>query len=879
MSLLLAAAGHAAAPGALPSPSTSSIGDTRDAPIVQRLENGLTVLVLEDSRFPLVSTRLYVHAGSSYETPEIAGISHILEHMVFKGTEKRPKGVVAKEVEEAGGYLNAATSFDYTVYLTDLPSRHWKLGMDVVRDMAFHPTLDPAELESEKDVIVAELKRGKDSPVSLIFEELLQQNLAGTNYQRPIIGFEDTIRNMTVTRIRSYIDTYYQPQSMLLTVVGDVKADEVMAEAERQFGTYRNTRPVAEQPLIAVARLSHAEKRVQLDRGQWNKVYLALALPVPGTNDVRTEQLDVLAQLLGGDSTSLFWRRYKYERQLVDGIRVANMSFERVGLFYIMAELSPDKLEAFWQALAEDLPKLSAKDFTAEELDRAKLNLEDDLFRSKETLSGLASKLGQFEFFSGGGVMGEQNTINALRAVDHSQVQEAIDAWLRPERMSAVLLAPEKAEVPTADALLATLDKHWPAPAPQASAAAAASVGATETIDLGKGRTLILIPDATLPYISADLSFKGGDSLASSATQGLAALAARVLTKGTAQRSATAMQDWLADRASGMSASAGRQSFSLSLSGPSRFDTDLFGMLHEVLTTPSFAPEEVEREKQSQIASIRSVEDKPLDMVFRRLPAFLFPGSVFGYYPQGQEQEIAAYTPETVRAFWDKQRLQPWVLAVAGNFDREAVVRAAKGLPAPEAAPVNVPPPAWGTDKALELHMPGRNQAHYIQLFQTVPMTHQDAPALDLLYNILTGQSGLLFLDLRDDKGLGYTVTALSGNGSKYGYLAFYIGTEPEKLAESEAGFARIIKSLQTDLLSAEAINRGKNRMEGNYYRERQTLGSRSGEAASLTLLGEPLDFQRAHIDKALNVGAEELMRIAQTYLKPGSAYTVTLLP
>lgn len=129
---------------------------------VTKLPNGLSVLILKDTRFPLVSTRLYVHAGSSYETPDQAGISHVLEHMVFKGTDSRPKSAISQEVESAGGYLNAATSYDYTVYITDMPDRHWKLGMDVVRDMAFHPTLDPQELESEKNVIVAELQRGED---------------------------------------------------------------------------------------------------------------------------------------------------------------------------------------------------------------------------------------------------------------------------------------------------------------------------------------------------------------------------------------------------------------------------------------------------------------------------------------------------------------------------------------------------------------------------------------------------------------------------------------------------------------------------------------------------------------------------------------------
>ena len=189
-----------------PPAETPALGnDTR----LTQLGNGLTVLIMKDARFPLVSTRLYVHAGSAYEKPEQAGISHVLEHMVFKGTESRPKGAVSKEVEAAGGYLNAATSFDYTVYITDMPARHWKLGMDVARDMAFHATLDPEELEAEKNVIVSELQRGLDNPGNRLFTALQESALAGTPYARPIIGFEKTIRALTVQDIRDYIHTYY----------------------------------------------------------------------------------------------------------------------------------------------------------------------------------------------------------------------------------------------------------------------------------------------------------------------------------------------------------------------------------------------------------------------------------------------------------------------------------------------------------------------------------------------------------------------------------------------------------------------------------------------------------------------------------------------
>ena len=132
----------------------------QQAPLLSRLSNGMKVLIQRDDRFPLVSLRLYVHTGSVFETPNQAGISHLLEHMVFKGTEHRPKGAVAGDIEKFGGYVNAATSYDYTVYLADMPAARWREGLDVLRDMAFFPTIDAQELASEKEVVLAELQTG-----------------------------------------------------------------------------------------------------------------------------------------------------------------------------------------------------------------------------------------------------------------------------------------------------------------------------------------------------------------------------------------------------------------------------------------------------------------------------------------------------------------------------------------------------------------------------------------------------------------------------------------------------------------------------------------------------------------------------------------------
>lgn len=863
----------AAAPQAAPANPSTSGNDT----MLVRLKNGLTVHIIRDSRFPLVCTRLFVGTGSANETAEQAGISHVLEHMVFKGTEKRPKGQVARDVESLGGYLNAATSFDKTWFITDMPAKHWKTGMDVVKDMAFHPSLDPAELEAEKNVIVSELKGGDDTPTRRLFEDLQVAGLAHTVYGRPIIGFEKTIRAVTADDLRAYIRTWYQPQNMMLLVAGDIDPKAVLAHAEELFGDLKND-TILPEPAPVQLEGAAGGPRVEVTYGPWNKVYLGIALPAPALGDQRSIDLDVLAYALGGDGTSQFYRKYRYEKQLVDSISVGNMSLNRAGLFYMVAQLDADKVEPFWQEFTRDLAALDAGKITPDVIERARFNYEDGMDRASETLDGLTSWKATVQFELGG-PRGEANVRHALAAVDSARLRQAQDLWLRPDQVRVRVLAPEKAKLPDLDAIL---QHNWPAPAVerQKAAAAAEKVGKREIVDLGQGRTVILQPDRTIPYVSLEILRPGGNALLKPADQGLAQLTAATLTDGCGTRDLDAMERFVAERAASLSASAGVQSFTVSLTGPARFNADYFALLGDLLHKPTFAEKDVRRQADTLKAALVRRQDNPMSFMGSKINGFLFPGGQpYGFDGLGTTENQDRFGPGDVQAFWKQQNAQPWILSVAGDFDREKVLAFARSLPVPTAPAVDVPQPTWGADKRLPLSLPGRQQAHLLLAFHAVPLDHPDAPALMLLESVLSGQSGLLFNKLRDEQGLGYTVTAFYRSLPEAGFMAFYIGTTPHNLDVARQGFSGIIKDIKTDLLPAELLAKGLNRMEGSYYRGRQSLGARADEAASERLLGQPQDFQKRLLEKAAKVTPEQLREVARKYLLVDKMYEVTLLP
>ena len=864
------------------------------------LPNSLPVLIIPDDRFPLVSIRLYAHVGSASETDAQAGISHLLEHMVFKGTPSRPKGQISREIEHLGGYLNAATSYDYTVYIIDLPSEHWAQGLDIVHDMVFNASIDPAELESEKKVVISELELKEDEPFDYLYQQIARRAMANTPYERPIIGFKETIASFSRDDIKNYVSAWYQPQTMLLAVCGNIEVEPVLAEAEKIFGDLKNTKVIssprifdpttppatgtsdtsaalemdqAGRPSAPAAALAPA---VLVEERPLNKIYFSAAFPVPGYLSEQDPTLELLANLLGGDRTSLLYRTYKYEKQLVDDISTAYYNFEGIGLIYFTALVDVDKFNRFWLEFSQNLPKINGSDFTEKELSRMKLNIEDDLFRSKETIAGIASKTGYF-FMQRGSLTAERDYLNRLRSVSLSDIGEAIKMWFRPEALALGLLIPEGFTVPD---LAADMQKAWLAPSRQTKHAAPNSgTGTMEILEIGPEQKLILIPDPTLPYISMDLAFSGGDLLITAKEQGLNDLTAAVLTKGTNELSAPELEVFLSERAAGLSASAGKKTFHLNSSFPARFRKDMFNLIITTLHKPRFAPEEVDREKATQIAAIRAREDQPIGLLFRRLMPFLFPDHTQGYFRMGDPETVEAYTPEQVIDYWNRQSQQPWVLAVCGDFDREEIIAFAKSLPKPQASTPYMPAPQWSQEKEMSLTLPGRNQSHLLVVFKTAGSKDPDNPKLNLLNTCLAGMGGLLFTELRDKQGLGYTVTSMKWQSEETGLLGFYIGTEPDKTDKALDGFKKIIHQLQTQPLSEDELQGAANKMEGDYYRSHQSLGSRASEAAGLAVLDYPLDYSLKNIEQAKQSTPAEIQELAKKYLNWDDAYIIRLDP
>lgn len=852
---------------------------TGEGPHVLKLKNGLTLLIKNDNRFPLVNVRLFVHAGSAYEDPSQAGISHLLEHMVFKGTTKRAPGQTALEIESVGGDMNAATSFDYTVYYVEVPENKWKLGMDIVTDMAFNAKIDPKELVSEKEVVLSELERGEDNPGSRIFKTLQSLVWDGTSYQWPIIGYRDTVNKLTSKDIHAYINKLYQPQSMLLSIVGKIDPEKVIKEAQELCGSLQDTRPVLPPSEFPI--LNPHKAKAKVITGKWNKAYIGAAFPIPGLGSAKIAGLETLCDLLGGSESSKLYRKFKYEKRMVDSISVSTLTLERGGMLYIYAVLDADKVNEFWAELMQELASINMNDFSDREMDRVLLNLEDSLFLTKETLSGLASKLGYFQFFEGG-QQAEENYLYDIKHIERSQLQKLYKEFFDPEKLAACVLMPEGSKIDSAF-LEKTVNKYWPVTNNNHKAKNKIVTGDAGNVTLPGGSKVVFIPDTTLPYTALSLYWLGGDVDLTPAQQGLSALVSGALVRGTKDMNATELEDYVSDRATSLSSSAGRDVFAINAKFPSRFTTDILPLISEIITSPTFSDEELDRAKQDQISSIKQREDRPVSLAFRNMFPFLFKNTGFSYYHLGHQSEVMNFSRADIEKFWKKQSSRPFVLAVCGEYNHDEVIKFASKLDSRltgESKELEPELPQWGTDKKLTLKLPERNQAHLMAVFPVPGLENKKASAgLSLLRASLAGQSGLLFRDLRDKQGLGYTVTAFLWQSPKTGFMAFYIGTKPKQVDQAINGFKNTVEKLREKDLPEEEISRAKNILIGEYYQEHQSLISRSRESASLMARGFSPDRDRIIINAAKKMNAADIRDLVNKYINWDKHYLLKVQP
>ncbi|MCB9650393.1 MAG: insulinase family protein [Deltaproteobacteria bacterium] len=775
------------------------------------LDNGLKVIVEEHHASKVVAAQVWVRVGSADETPDDAGLAHVHEHMLFKGTARRKVGEIAADVEAVGGDINAWTSFDQTVYHVTMPSRELDVALDILADAVQHSAFDAEELKKELEVVLEELRRGKDTPSRVASEMIFSTAYKHHTYGRPVIGFQETVEKFTREQILAFYRRFYQPRNMCLVVVGDVDAQEVVKKAERLFEADLNQGADPERGRVEEP--PQAGLRVALDSQDIQETHLNLAWPGTALHHEDTPALDVLSVLLGSGESSRLYARVKREQQLVADTYAYAYTPQDRGIIMVGGQIQGPRLQEGLRSILKETLRLCHEKPDPAEIEKARTILLSDAVYSKETVQGIARKLGYFELVAGD-VDFEVEYYEAIRRVTAEDVRRVACKYLGVEQLSVAALMPtahapnldEAAVRATVESVIAELAGEYATPRIEPG-----PLGVAKVL-LENGATLLVLEDDSVPLVSVRAAAQGGLLAETDRDNGVTHLTGELVVRGTERYSADQIIQETDAMAGGLTGQSGRNSLGLRGDFLKESWERGFELFASCLLEPVVPQEELDKEKQNQLEDIQSRKDSLSALAFEQLARTLFGAHPYHLPVLGTEESVGALTREDVlRTFRTQLRPDQLTLCVVGAVDVPATVqmvqaRVGRAKPHPEAGRVVLPAaPLEVEGPRSALTVKDKAQAHLALGFLGVSMDDPRRPALEVLSSILGGQSGRLFLELRDKLSLAYSVGAFSLEGLARGYFSVYIGTSPEKLATAEAGIrAELQKIIDTPVEDRE---------------------------------------------------------------------------
>ena len=827
-----------------------------------KLKNGLTVIFYPYQREDVVNVRLCVKVGSIYETNSQAGITHLIEHMIFKGTETRGPEEVAGAIEALGGYMNAFTSYDYTCYYASGPTKILKTAIDVLSDVVFHPAFPEKELEKEKRVVLEEMKMRLDNPMIVLIESVMKETYKKFPYYRPIIGFESTVKSFTRNSLLDYVKDFYSPQNMVLTIVGKVSEEKVKHLIDEYFSKVKKRKVkrvrFPKEPFTKKPELVWVKRDVK-------EGYFVFTLPGVSFKNEDAPYLDLLAQILGGGESSRLYLRLKRELGLVNSISAASFTPFGPGMIEISGTAPPENFEKILKEVVSQLMLIKENGVSEEELQRAKVQILSDFFYSAETSEGMSSTLSSFQILRGSykDILWYEKSIETATPEDIKRVAEK---YLNLNHLVAGFLS-EK-QLFDEDTLRKIISHTEPEK--------------VTTFTMKNGLKVIMYPIHDVPTVAITACFPGGLRFESNKTDGLFQALTLLWTRGTKHLSAEDIAEKAEDIGGSISGFSGRNTFGLKAVFLSSKIEQGLNLFKEVLLEPTFSKTECDKARPELISRIFKQQDHPISLAVNEFLKELFPNHPYGLNIAGSIEFYKTFTSEELKEAYEKfVSPEKGVITVVGDFDPFVVKQKLEELfknwkSKTKEAEYEEPAPSE-PQKRYEHFEKDTYQTQILLGFQTPGLNSKERLAIEVLNSALSGQDGRLFKVLREERSLAYAVTSFVVFYPKRSAFILYIACSPEKTQKAIEGFWEVLEDISKHGLTKQEIQKAKNRLIGTTKLGLQSNLSISEDMAVNQVLGLGWNYSFEY-EKLLNsVTQKDIAEVIKKYLTKDKAVLFVL--
>lgn len=835
------------------------------------LDNGLAVIIKKTDRVPLVAVRLVINTGSAGEGKFAgSGISHFVEHMLFKGTSSRGPGQIEKEIKSYGGRINASTSYDTTeVYMT-VRKEYLGNALALLADMVFNPSFNKSEIEKERDVILNEIRMNRDEPSSRVSALLWENAYLIHPYKYPIIGYEEVFKNITRQDILEYHSISYTPANSVLAVVGNIELEDAIAAVREKFGYVG--RGAVPQTVKSEEFPQLSTRRVESRLPQLGLCRLMLAFHSSAISSPDMYPLDLLAGALGTGESSRLYKRLVRDKKLAYSASAYNYTPRDPGLFIVSLTIAENKIEEAVKEVIMEIEKLKTSFLPKYELDKIKKETISDFIYSRESIEVQADNYASDYAFTGDYNFSKKY-LEGVKKVKAFEIWKAANKYLEADNMTVAVLRPQE------ETAVSSVNKQ---PKEEQPVYPKLDI---KKMTLANGSTLLLYEDDSLPIISMSIVFKGGVRAEDKADNGISHLFSNMLLQGTANHSAEWIASQVESRGIALTNFSGNNSFGLSLKCMKEdFDFSL-SLVSEILNSADFPEKEIGLLKDIQLASIKAREDDIFATASKTLAATIFNVHPYGMPEFGTVESVKALKRKDLINYYRRFLVADnMVVAVFGDIgaaaDGRRLASAFNCLKRGHMQRFEVPlEPEQNGPRQCIIRMP-KEQTVLMMGYPGADINNPDKYVLDIINSILSREGGRLYMSVREKYGFSYTLGSFSVLGIEPGYNVLFVATSSARHLDNIRNIILAqLEALKKDGPSEEELGLAKKNLIGDYFHNLEVNSVMGFKAALDELYGLGYESVFEYPARIEAITSDDVMRVAGRYFTNSGLNEVEIFP
>jgi zinc protease len=836
------------------------------------LNNGLTLIVHEDHKAPIVAVNIWYHVGSKNEPAGRTGFAHLFEHLMFGGKNGNQKGWFEKMEALGATDLNGTTYYDRTNFFETVPTGalDTTLYLEARRMGHLLDDFGDATLTTQRGVVQNEKRQYENQPYT-VSDELITKTVwpASHPYSHTVIGEMTDLDAAKVADVKDWFAKYYGPSNAIIAISGDITPGEAKAKVERYFGAIPPGPPVARQKAW-IAKRTGSQRATAEDHVTLGKFYKVWNVPGYGTADAA--HLRLLAQILATEKDSRLYRRLVYRDKIATDVAAYVDERELGGLFQIEITAKPgiglDRIEA---ACNEEMAALLQRGPTPEEVERSRARDLAEAIGGLERVGGFGGTsdlLAESETYTGSPDAWKRR-MGYLRTATAADLAAAGRRWLSDGDFT-LLITPFGSYAASNTAAAAAM------PEPQATLSK--GLGKLERAKLANGLNVVVVERHGVPKVMLSLNLDGGYASDQGSKPGTAALAGALVNDGTAALDALAFAERLGLLGAKMGASVDNDFTTIRLIALKARLAPALDLFADAVIHPADRADDVAREKALAIAEIQQAKDNPVTAAIRVMPPLLFgPGHAYGQLRT--EATVAAITPEDVKRY-HAQWFQPEgaTLVVVGDTSLKEILPlietrfgAWKRAPHPAKAIGPVPPPPQPVVYLLD--KPDAGQSVIVATETAPPRVNPDDIAIRAMNTVLGGAfTSRLNMNLREDKHWSYGSSSMLWDAKGPSAFIAYAGVQTDKTAESLAEMQKELGDINAARpVTADELVRAKANLTHSLPGQWESIwsvASAAGEIAGYGLADDYYDTYAARIESLSN---DDIVRAAHIVVRPNA--------